>query len=267
MTRFMLSSSNNNMHIILRMKYLSILSLFLLFAVTSCSSITGTGEFNQLRSKADDSSLSADQRDLLLSNATLLAYQEQLKDDSTFIDLSDELINFYYDVLVTVATSEDGSEYEVTSTLKSFSYINLYSLIAKPKADVPFIEVWQDSVAETGINSIDAILSEKGFEISGILFGDTFVFENKVPTNTVRIADLLEETNHFGYAEINSLIGDGGTIIVERKRQRNEYLKVTYVFGYGDCPSGCIYHDYYEFHVYTDGKVDFIGKTINSPRP
>lgn len=62
--------------------------------------------------------------------------------------------------------------------------------------------------------------------------------------NIPMLADIYEQANPEGvrYAEPNYTIGDGSTIIANPPFY-------TFVNAWGDCPAGCIYHDYYYFLV------------------
>ncbi len=70
--------------------------------------------------------------------------------------------------------------------------------------------------------------------------------------NTPLLADLYLQDDPPGmrYAEPNSYGGDGSTISAGPPFY-------TFIRAWGDCPSGCIYHEYWEFSV-QDGQVDLI---------
>ena len=242
-----------------------------LFITLSCGKIAGVDEFDQLRKHADDSSLTEEQKTNMQYNASILAYQELIKDDSAFIDIEEDLIDFYYDVLVTVMTSDVGKAYSITSNIRAFNHVNLTGLLARPVSGAPFIQAWQDSIVQTGIVGIDSLLSERGFELYRISSGNNspqyYTFTNSTPTNTPRVGELLEETGHFEWAGTNALIGDGSKLLSEKiTNQRESMLKVSYILGSGDCPAGCINHHWYVFHVYEDGQVQFINE-FDGPRP
>ncbi len=236
----------------------------------ACSSGVGIDVFSDLRN-ADDSSLSEDKKVLIQKNATLLAYQNRSEKDSDFIDISEDLIDYYYDVLVTVATSEAGSQFSVATDLLSFSHENLYSILAQPRSKAPFLKNWSDSNIKTRIFEIDAILSQKGFRISEIytwehvLSGKHFLIENETPKNTELIAQMLETTGYFKYAEVNyrTTVGDPGNITIKELNEEEPYLKVIYKDSYHTCTNGCNDNRYYNFIVYTDGQVEFAGNDSN----
>lgn len=80
--------------------------------------------------------------------------------------------------------------------------------------------------------------------------------------NMELLADIYEQANAEGvrYAEPNYTFGDGSTIIAHPPFY-------TFVEAWGDCPSGCIFHEYYYFIV-EDGipsSVQYPGLALVSP--
>ena len=253
------------------MKYFSILLISGILLSLSCGQIAGVDEFDQLRRHADDSSLTDEQKERMQHNASVLAYKELIQEDSTFIDIDEDLIDFYYDVLVTVMTSDAGKEYDIISDIRVFHYVNLKGLLVQPFEDAPFYDAWRDSLFETGIPGIDSLIMDRSFELNSILYiGDYpgfFSFNSQTPTNTPRIGELLEETGFVISAGTNGFGGDGSRLIVEKVTdQRERMLKISYIEGSSDCRAGCINHYWYVFHVYEDGTVQFIDE-FEGPRP
>jgi len=70
--------------------------------------------------------------------------------------------------------------------------------------------------------------------------------------NMPKLADIYEQANPEGvrYVEPNYTIGDGSTIIANPPFY-------TFDEAWGDCPAGCIHHNYYYFHV-GQGKATFV---------
>ena len=70
--------------------------------------------------------------------------------------------------------------------------------------------------------------------------------------NTPLLANIYTQSNPPGlrYAEPNYYVGDGSTISAAPPFY-------TFIRAWGDCPSGCIYHEYWEFEV-EDGNVILI---------
>lgn len=239
----------------------------------SCNSVTGNDSFARMQHQADDSNLTVQQKSNTLFNATLLAYNEQIQKDSTFIEISEDLISFYYDALVTILNSTAGKNVDIIQNYRSFNFWSLYSLSAKPIQNAPFLEAWKDSTIETGIIEIDTLLSEKGFQINRVYYrestGETsFSLETNIGRNINQITKKLEDTGQFIYIYPSGYAGDGGKIYAKRTTIKNkiEVLEINFAVGYGDCPSGCIYRDFYIFQVYTDGRVVFKEKITNATR-
>ena len=246
-------------------------TVFFLFVV-SCSSVTGTDQFARMREIADDSNLTEPQKTTIRHNATQLAFQSVYAEDSTFIDLPDDEIDFYYDLLVTIVNSDAGKEYiPIVANLNMFPQYSPFSLSVSALNSAPFYENWTDSTIETGIDEIDELLVNRGFYIQRIYdwsFNENLVFSlaSTQAYNTIQISRLLESTNFFEYAHTSYTCCDGSNIIVEEtdRYYGMNALKVTYLYKYGDCPSGCTNMDYYIFKIYESGKVEFVEKQLSN---
>ena len=55
---------------------------------------------------------------------------------------------------------------------------------------------------------------------------------------------------------LSSYFGDGNDIEVSL---HSNFVKLIYKHGSGDCPSGCIYNDFFIFKVYNNCSVEFVG--------
>ncbi|MEX0720596.1 MAG: hypothetical protein WD059_08005 [Balneolaceae bacterium] len=247
------------------MKYFYIFFFFFIQTIlVSCSSTTGADDFDWLKKTPDDSQLSSTQKEITQNNAELLAFRDLYSQDSTFINIPAQAIDFYYNALAVILNSDAGKNQEIIQELRVFDYRNLHGIIAQPNSQAPFLEAWKDSVILTGLNEVDNILVENDFAISKIYDWShndertlTFVLDTDTAVNTLRITQLLEETSYFLYAEINGMVGDGGDIIFQKK---DMYYEVTFIHSYGDCPSGCIRHDEYSFKLDQNGNVEYMGE-------
>ncbi len=92
-------------------------------------------------------------------------------------------------------------------------------------------------------HALDALNAEYGVISTRSGFRNIILTFNQV-YNIPMLADIYEQANPVGvrYAESNYMMGDGSTIIANPPFY-------TFDKAWGDCPAGCIYHDYYYFLV------------------
>ena len=86
-------------------------------------------------------------------------------------------------------------------------------------------------------------------------------FEGRL--NPARLAELYEVLPGVRYAEPNFWYGDGPNVYV---RQTDFGFSYLFRYAYGDCPSGCIYNEYWYFVCEGGGPV-FIGHWVFRSQP
>lgn len=245
-------------------KRLILVYLLITSIVISCSSVTGIDDFDGIFSGVSDQTFDQNTLNLFRQNAEILAFRDQFKQDSSFIYLEEDLTEFYYDMQVYVASSKEGRNQSITTNTYIFEFFNLKELVLQPKSNSPFLDTWKDSMVSTGVTEIDELLVDNQFYIEQIFewSDDEFIFVARRDDgiNNFRLSKLLQNTGYFNYVEMNGHIGDGDDIYVKFKEG---FLEVTYIYGYGDCPSGCTFADFYTFRVYQDGRVTYEGKTTS----
>lgn len=90
-----------------------------------------------------------------------------------------------------------------------------------------------------------------------------FSFYSQNQLNLYPLFNSIKSINGVKSVFANSVIGDGNNITAEIF---NDYIQLVYRYGFGDCPSGCIYSHYWMFRVYYDGIVEYLyewGNPIN----
>lgn len=232
----------------------------LLFGV-SCNPITGIDTRDWLTLAPNDDLLSERQKEITQYNATILAFFEMQRQDENFIHIKPALIKAYYNALATILTSDAGRENDAIKEV-SISPIPLDRLLLELSPDSPFIENWKSSEITTNISEIDDLLEENGFYIDSIhdwSFSENLFFslQTKSYLNTKYLATLLDQTGYFVSSGPTALIGGSGSSINYLRTMDGH--KFTFINAYGDCPSGCIYHDKYIFMLYENGTVEFLG--------
>jgi|AntRauTorcE11897_2_1112592.scaffolds.fasta_scaffold16120_1 hypothetical protein len=243
------------------MHYLTYALCGSLLFIISCSSVTGADSAPFQDLDPDVSALTDDQKELINYNASYLAFREQYEKDTTFIDIPKPLFESYYNALATVITSEAASEHEIIKEVRIFDSWDLFRIVAEPKAGAPFLESWTDSSITTNIKEIDAFLADRGFQIKSTIdfsWNENLYFRliSESAFNTLRIAELLSQTEHFETVQIGFRGGDGGDIEV---KVVDDVYQFTFINSYMGCRAGCIYNDKYIFHLTKSGQVKFIG--------
>ena len=94
-------------------------------------------------------------------------------------------------------------------------------------------------------------------------FIETVVLEAKTTLNTDALISTLNEIGGIKRAEYEQASGDGNDIEI---RPFEEYLELTYSVGYGDCPSGCRFRTYWQFKVFADCSIEYVGN-FGDPAP
>ncbi|HPN37148.1 MAG TPA: hypothetical protein PL041_02010 [Melioribacteraceae bacterium] len=83
--------------------------------------------------------------------------------------------------------------------------------------------------------------------------GFSYYSESQINLNALfyQLKDIKGIKNAFA----DNSLGDGSNITAE---VFDDFVELIYSFGFGDCPSGCIYRHYWKFRVYYDGIVEYL---------
>jgi hypothetical protein len=120
----------------------------------------------------------------------------------------------------------------------------------------------------TGIAELDDLLAE--YHLSNVRLvtssqrGQLYKLTFEDPIHAPRLAKAITELSiaDISAASQNGILGDGDDIVA--RQERREWL-VTFIQGYGDCPSGCTTHVRTEVIVRSDGSVHLLSEEA-SPR-
>jgi hypothetical protein len=117
---------------------------------------------------------------------------------------------------------------------------------------------WQALNTITGIADLDTLLAKYGFTISAFsTFGGNYA--TLTTARNINIKPVYDSIATFAgviYAEAVPVIGDGDRITFT-KSGSDRYFDFT--VGYGDCFSGCTSGRVFQFKVYSNCSVDFLG--------
>lgn len=155
-----------------------------------------------------------------------------------------------------------GAIYQTTST-GSIDVFNRYcihnsndsglsrSMYVQADSTSIWYQNWLDGNVTTGDSYIDSLTLKYGFNQISILLANlgVFVISTDQHVNSRVWADSLELHERIILVEPASAIGDGPSIRYEKENSlRNYYFE----FGWGDCPSGCLYNHTWSFVVDED---------------
>lgn len=91
---------------------------------------------------------------------------------------------------------------------------------------------------------------------SGLLQPSMVVFKTDHNMNLAPLAVKMKSHVGVAAAEAEYLYGDGNDI---RDSINDEFVELTYSFGWQDCPEGCVLRRYWKFRVFTDCSVEYSG--------
>lgn len=108
-----------------------------------------------------------------------------------------------------------------------------------------------NGIRPTGDSTFDEVLTE--FMLDSVETSISYPSSNWVSliTNTeynlIPAKEKLKELNYISISDSEGVcIGDGDNIQIKRY---NDLDKIVFSIGYGDCPSGCINHKSWEYHI------------------
>jgi hypothetical protein len=239
------------------MKAIYLILVFLFFYFTSC-------EKSKLEfSEHDSINLSLVKLDPFIINnyyndAKLLYAYEIYQDSShfnrniTIIDTSEitkvlKIIQTIYDIKSPI-TNTIFNNYKIHAKI----CISFNSIYLKVKTDQSEIRNLSSGVIPTGNQELDLLLSAYNFNS----VKKSYSYPN-VPwltiysTNEYNLIPIVQKFRQISSIILTDMekglcVGDGNTISMTRYK---DYAQVVFSIGDGDCPAGCIYHKYWEFHV------------------
>ncbi|MGB0930144.1 MAG: hypothetical protein ACPGVB_05180 [Chitinophagales bacterium] len=246
-------------------KLLYILTALILFS--SCEKSTISPEENPLLTKPQN----CEQSDLVKNQYSNDAYKlavELMKHDevnTSSIQIPTEYVQKAMDALMVVYNAT-----EIPARDLVIDTYNIHALTTPNRFMVgldtayPWTNNWIHGNKNTGNNTIDQLLGNNNIEIVEYLgFIETVILEAKTPLNASGLLSTLNGIGGIKRVEYEQTLGDGNDIEV---RSFDDYLEMTYSVGYGDCASGCRFRSYWQFKVYNDCSIEYVGN-FGDPAP
>lgn len=140
-------------------------------------------------------------------------------------------------------------------------------VIIAANTNIDWMKKFAQRTISTGNAKIDSLINAFGLKYN----------------NYIRLTDFdgvyLETTHNYNIKSVNQLflkipgvkysesfmVGKGNYTTTISDSIFSDHIELTYSYGWGDCPSGCINRHYWVFNIYDDAKVEFVrsyGKNI-----
>lgn len=136
----------------------------------------------------------------------------------------------------------------------------LYEIILIVNPTFSWTQRWKAGERFTGNDEVDALIRQ--YDLSVVSYTVTpwgsewAVLRSSRALNVARLAERFKTIAGVVTAEPNGAAGDGNNIEAMPEEQGWKY---TFSLGWGDCPAGCIARRYWDFRVFSDGTVYFVG--------
>ena len=210
------------------------------------------GNYSVMIATADTHAVVGNTNKSLQYSAAKLTFDYMWEIDSTQAVLPDDYTEFFFAGLVHIYSS-DHTDY--INNIVAFTWAPLNNLIFSLDDNAPWKENWKNGIIKTDITEIDSLISLYGLKIDSYHPNDFATLVSNKPYNTIALSHKFEGLPYLNYVEPNFWVGDGPYITAE---VNPNYITYTLSIGFGDCPAGCISRHYWEYNVYTTGRVQFI---------
>ncbi len=143
------------------------------------------------------------------------------------------------------------------------SYFIYHSIYVAVDTSNSWTQQWQNLNITTGITLLDNLLSTYGFIVSNFTNLSSINYATLTSTqniNMIPLCDSIETFTGVVYSEPKQPIGDGNDLFYSKQGNERFY---SFNLGLGDCPSGCTGSYTYNFKVYDDCSVDYLGVVEN----
>lgn len=213
---------------------------------------------------ADDQLLPDEKREQYLKDAEKLAVRYINNKDSTQTEIPQGLIDLLYNGLIHIAVSDNIKAPEVTDEyeIHARTPYRPREILVFADSIAPWMDAWRNKITETGNPELDELLEQFNFsvtefsELAHVLPTTMTTLRSDRPINGGAVGRLFEKLDFIESAGPNG-VTDGSDL---RVAFFEDYLKYTFEYGFGDCPSGCISRHKWHFYVYPDGNAYFAGE-------
>jgi hypothetical protein len=212
--------------------------------------------------KADDSNLSDNLKISYKTDATRLALNDIQSDSSlrlSLVEIPEDKIENYYNGIIHIYNQKNISARDSVVdkyNIHSSSTFEMKRLIVGINTSFSWTQFWQNGNPLTGNSQIDSLIITYNINNVEYFAGSVVNLTAINPLNMDALGHLFSKIDGVNYAEPNGGIGGSNDIDAQLN---DEYINYKFSLGWGDCPSGCIYHHFWEFNVNFNGRVEYLG--------
>jgi len=195
---------------------------------------------------------------------TLRIVQEVGGEVNDQVELPDELLTTLYNALIYVYNATDLATRDSVVDTYDIHVTHTWairSLIVAIDSTKAWTQAWRKGERLTGQQQIDGLMEKYDLELEKYYefpWAHTVTLASSRPMNMAALAKRFAAIKGVIYAEPNGGAGDGPDITAQAG---TDHWLLTYSFGWGDCPSGCIYRHYWSFEVSSSGEVTYTGSS------
>lgn len=165
------------------------------------------------------------------------------------------------DTVVEIITSFIDTE--VVKGIHSAPYSpSLKHLYMQVNPQLPWFQQIQQQNFPTGNDTIDSLMSNYALSFTAEHYGINAYFIHIVADsnyNMMAIANFLKQLEDVSPSDLSSLDMAGDYPLQIEGEITPNYVDLVYTYKWGDCPAGCIWSRSWEFKVYHDCSVEFVG--------
>jgi hypothetical protein len=224
---------------------------------------------NTIMIKADDSNLSDSLKQSYKTDAARLALRE-IHNDSllrlSLIEIPDSEIENYYNGIIHIHNQNNiparDSVFDIYN-LHTFLNPEMKSFIVAVDSNANWTQAWRIGNPMTGISQIDLLMTKYDIQVTGYYYWPYYhaaVLQTNEHVNLLALCSLFSNIQGIYFSEPNGWGGDGNDVDAIKN---DELINFKFSLGWGDCPSGCISHHYWDFNVYFNGTVEYLGSYGN----
>jgi hypothetical protein len=251
--------------------YKVILTFLLIIILQTCDTVESNNGYIQIV-PGDDSLIPDSIKTLMREDAaglTLRDVHSNPTNKEDLIILPENVLESYYRGFVHFYNASFLTARDLVIEIykiRAFRYPETHSVMISVDSTRDWVNAWRNGQQITGNQEIDFLMETYNLELDRYYawpFMHLVVINSEEAINIFALCRKFQQIEGVFYAEPNGVIGDGNDI---KGSIKDNYIVYEYSFGWGDCPSGCIYRHYWLFQVQFDGTVNFI-KSYGDPLP
>lgn len=143
--------------------------------------------------------------------------------------------------------------------IHTFPAPEIHEIILSADTSILWVYNLYHEIFPTGNNMADSIITLYDiyvpYQWSFPGYGTWIIIRSPQMINALAMSNYFATQPGIIESSTGGVIGDGSDIVFTHY---TEFDKLTYSYGWGDCPSGCIARRYWDFYVYSDCGVEFM---------